>query len=36
LIILDAFGGVVILACSIFLFIELIEDNYHWKHSIII
>ena len=29
LIILDAFGGVVILTCSIFLFIELIEDKYH-------
>ena len=29
LIILDVFGGAVILACSIFLLVELIEDKYH-------
>jgi len=29
LIIFDVFGGAAILACSIFLLVELIEDNYH-------
>ena len=29
LIILDVIGGVVILPCSIFLLVELIENNYH-------